>query len=85
MLEQKDQNLSLHRRLIQRNGHACSDYRLHTNVWDYRNPELTEWISLLGPGDVLQVFPKAEYPGWVNHVKLVEVDLYCETTGGLGC
>jgi len=85
MLDQRDQNPNLHRRPIQYNFPVSSDYRQHTNIWDYRNtePGMREWMSLLGPGDVLQVFPKAKFPGWVNYVKLVEVDLYCETDGVL--
>jgi hypothetical protein len=84
MSDQKDHNLCLNRPIIQRNARAWGEYRLHTNVWDYRNPqpEMREWMSLLGPGDVLQVFAKASPIAWENHVKSVEVELYCETDEG---
>ena len=36
-------------------------------------------MSMIASGDTLQVFAKAKYPGWANHVKRVEVDIYCET------
>lgn len=81
--DQKDHNPCPKRRLIQKNARACGEYRLHTNVWDYRNsqPEMREWMNLLGPGDVLQVFAKAAGQGWANYVKSVEVEIYCETAG----
>jgi hypothetical protein len=82
--DKKDHNLCLNRPVIQRNARACGEYRLHTNVWDFRNsqPEMREWMNLLGPGDVLQVFAKATGQAWVNYVKSVEVELYCETAEG---
>ena len=73
----KDQS---HTRDIQRNVHASWTWRKHIKIWDFKSqePGTKEWLELLKPGDQILVYAMALYPGWVNYVRYVRVDVYCE-------
>jgi hypothetical protein len=78
----KPDGRSLPRRPIQRNVHAEWEYREHVNVWDYHqtpDPSLRGWLSIIEGGDVIQVFPKARFDGWVNYVREAEIHLWSDS------
>jgi hypothetical protein len=49
-------------------------------VWDHRDqtPGLNDWLQSLQSGDVLQIYPKARYSGWMNYVEQIKVDIFYE-------
>ncbi|KAK0218434.1 hypothetical protein EDD85DRAFT_734092, partial [Armillaria nabsnona] len=63
---------------IQDNVRADSQYRTHVNVWDHQDapPLIKEWMANIKPGDTISVYPRARFPGWVNHVQSVTIDVY---------
>ena len=67
------------RHLIQRNVCASDKSRKHIVTWTHDNssPEIREWLASIRPSDTIGVFPKAMYPGWVNHVKYVKLEVFC--------
>lgn len=46
-------------------------------TWDVNDAGAEEWLRTLKAGQVLGVYPRALYPGWVNHVERVDVRVYC--------
>jgi hypothetical protein len=58
------------------NVHASSKWHTNRQIWDVRNPAKREWLLALKPGDVIQVFAKARYPGWENHVRHMKIELF---------
>ncbi|KAF4616605.1 hypothetical protein D9613_008514 [Agrocybe pediades] len=67
---------SPHRKKLQFNVHASWEDHLHTNVWDYRDPEYGDWFDQLYDGCVVTVYARAEFPAWQNYVKKVEITVY---------
>ena len=65
-------------RLIQHNVTASLDWRLHTITWNRDSQDSTTkaWIEQLKPGDTIAVFARAQFPGWVNFVRSVRVDIF---------
>jgi hypothetical protein len=67
-------------RKIQANVHASSTFLQHINIWDVEDNAiegLQEWLCLIEPGDAVEVYPMARYPGWINTVDYAEVEVYC--------
>ena len=66
---------------IQTNVHASDRMRVHTVVWGRgEGEEHGDVVSGLGKGDVVQVVPYAQWPGWMNFVYGVRVEVF---TSGL--
>jgi hypothetical protein len=64
-------------RLVQTNVHASRQWRTHVNTWDVHDSDqsIRNWLAQLQGGDVIQVYPKARYPGWVDFVRRVEIEI----------
>lgn len=67
---------------IQHNVHASRIYKTHTITWDREDPQLGEYprkyFDELRAGDWVQLVPKAEFPGWENHIRGGSIRLYLE-------
>ncbi|KAJ6606884.1 hypothetical protein B0H10DRAFT_2070560 [Mycena sp. CBHHK59/15] len=73
---------------VQRNVTASNLLKEHTVVWVADDlaaePELVNngsgdgagFVNLLSPGDSIAVIARAQYPGWVNRVRQVDVLVY---------
>ncbi|KAJ7265516.1 hypothetical protein C8J57DRAFT_389721 [Mycena rebaudengoi] len=72
--------LKLGRQPIQCNLHGSSTARVHRNVWASDNASwhtvMSDWMGTFRAGDIVEVYAKAMYPGWENHVDSVEVVAY---------
>ncbi|KAF8454887.1 hypothetical protein BGX38DRAFT_1267506 [Terfezia claveryi] len=66
-------------RLLQRNVHASSTFRKHTVILDFNDPSpgVKQWLEMFHAGDTLEIYGMALYPGWINFVDYVEVDVFC--------
>ncbi|RBR14477.1 uncharacterized protein FIESC28_07713 [Fusarium coffeatum] len=75
---------------IQRNVRASTETKCHTLEWRLNAPfeedetnesEVQGWLESISSGPCVEVgvFPLARYPGWVNHVYQVKVELYDDT------
>ncbi|KAI0310905.1 hypothetical protein OF83DRAFT_1178084 [Amylostereum chailletii] len=69
-------NSGSHRRTVQRNINSSLERRTHRNVWDHIAPVHREWLETFEPGDLLQVYPKALFPAWMNYVYSVRIVAY---------
>lgn len=70
-------DLSSDDRFICRNIHASDKSRNHYTVFGKRYPAIPcRWIDLLKPGDRIGVVPKTAFPGWVNHVQSISIEIY---------
>ena len=67
------------RKEIQRNVHACDISQTHVNVWDYLDDsaDTQAWLKRIGPGDLISVVPRATFLAWENHVKHVQIEVFC--------
>ncbi|KAH8147314.1 uncharacterized protein LAJ45_08792 [Morchella importuna] len=66
------------RKDVQRNLAATWEAKTHMVTWDANDPGAEScWLRTLKAGQVLGVYPRAQYPGWVNHVERVDVRVYC--------
>lgn len=65
-------------RHVQANVQASLEFRLHENVWDYRDetPGVAEWLNNLMSGDEVHLLARALYPGWTNFVVYARLDIY---------
>ncbi|KIJ91402.1 hypothetical protein K443DRAFT_686062 [Laccaria amethystina LaAM-08-1] len=73
---------------LQSNIRASANEALHEVVWtDVDDSKLNAWketgsgdgrgfVRLLQPGDKIAVIARARYPGWVNYVRRVEVEVF---------
>ncbi|KAJ6482446.1 hypothetical protein C8R45DRAFT_1001490 [Mycena sanguinolenta] len=71
--------LKLGRKRFQYNLHGSSKARVHRNVWVNDNTTwraISDWMGTFRAGDILEVYAKAMYPGWQNHVNFVEIVAY---------
>lgn len=66
------------RQNIQHNLHAVGDWKTHVNIWDRATASKGHrmWMDCLTVGTTLQVFGRALYQGWENHIKMVQVEVY---------
>ncbi|KAH9833286.1 uncharacterized protein C8Q71DRAFT_774892 [Rhodofomes roseus] len=72
-------------RVIMRNPPASRDFETHRIQWDLAlnedgtgaDAELQQWMSRFTGGEELSVFARAQYQGWSNHVRRVQLELYC--------
>lgn len=65
------------RHKIQNNVHGSMEKRTHRNVWvSDVNSRVSEWMGTFSSGDVVEVYARAQYPGWQNHVYSVEIVAY---------
>lgn len=69
-------------KMVQCNRRANSNFHSHHIHWDYleSDPSTKEWLASLVPGDTLQLFARACYPGWVNIVQEAEMIVEYETS-----
>jgi len=69
------------RRDLQYNVHAKREFTRHEICWgiDSEDPSVHEWTASIRGGDTIQVIPKAQWPGWVNSVQEVEIELHATT------
>ncbi|XXG96823.1 hypothetical protein Hte_003114 [Hypoxylon texense] len=67
--------------LVQRNVRADRNSKVHFNDYDTRNSGMTKdmrnWFASLRPGDIIGLYPRAQYPGWCNNVKSAQIELWC--------
>ncbi|KAF7377540.1 ANK-REP-REGION domain-containing protein [Mycena sanguinolenta] len=71
--------LKLGRQRFQSNLHGSSKARVHRNVWVNDNTTwraISDWMGTFRAGDILEVYAKAAYLGWENHVNFVEIVAY---------
>ncbi|EDR00465.1 uncharacterized protein LACBIDRAFT_313370 [Laccaria bicolor S238N-H82] len=73
---------------LQSNIRASAKEAFHEVVWtDVEDWTVNSWgetgsgdgrgfVRLLQPGDKIAVIARARYPGWVNHVRRVEVEIF---------
>ncbi|KAK3898022.1 putative heterokaryon incompatibility protein [Staphylotrichum tortipilum] len=54
-----------------------------TTLWDVRNPQprSAPWLRSLRPSDILQIIPRAAYPGWVNIVREATIEIEYQPAG----
>ncbi|KAJ7725555.1 hypothetical protein B0H16DRAFT_1781882, partial [Mycena metata] len=65
------------RRKIENNVHGSPDTRTHRNVWvPSLSSKYSDWMATFRSDDVLEVYAKAQYPGWENHVYSAEIVAY---------
>lgn len=69
---------SLPRIRVQTNIHADYQFRRHVNTFDWADPnqERREWVKALRPGDRIQLYAIARYPGWQNFVQKVKMTVH---------
>ena len=73
---------------ISRNIHASSRTKTHTAEWirgddeDTVEDERRTLVRSLEAGDVVQVVPRALFPGWVNHVHGVQIRIFTTPVAG---
>ncbi|KAF8147990.1 hypothetical protein B0H34DRAFT_270965 [Crassisporium funariophilum] len=65
---------------LQRNRRANKEYRCHKILWTNEDAESADvpgagFVQSLRMGDRIAVIARAQYPGWVNHVDSVEVEV----------
>ncbi|KZT19167.1 hypothetical protein NEOLEDRAFT_989551 [Neolentinus lepideus HHB14362 ss-1] len=60
---------------IARNIHAHQKWQIHTIVWE--KPEDHPLMRELRMGDMIEIWPEARYPGWVNYVRHASVKIFC--------
>lgn len=65
------------RRHIQANQHAVREWQTHVNTWDIcsADQDTKDWLGTLRSGDTVQVFARAQYPGWCNYVRRVDIEI----------
>src|SRR3569833_404843 len=55
-----------------------------TAIWDVHDPSCRsqrgKWVAELQPGDVIQMVPKARYPGWINILQEASIKVEYEPT-----
>lgn len=63
---------------VQTNLHADLNFRRHINTFDWAeaNQERKEWVKALRPGDRLQLYAIARFPGWLNFVQKVKITIH---------
>lgn len=63
---------------VQTNIHADFKFRRHVNTfdWEHLNQERREWIRALRPGQRIQLYAVARYPGWQNFVQKVKMTVH---------
>ena len=72
---------------IQTNVHADAESKTHVNVLDCDdgNQGRSDWVKSLQPGDRIQLYAVAMYPGWLNFVQEAEITVnYREVIGKEG-
>ena len=72
---------------VQTNVHADAEPRTHVNILDCDegNQGRSDWVKSLQPGDRIQLYAVARYPGWQNYVQEAEITVnYHEVIGKEG-
>ncbi|KIY69978.1 hypothetical protein CYLTODRAFT_488459 [Cylindrobasidium torrendii FP15055 ss-10] len=65
------------RKRVQNNLHGSPKKRFHRNIWMHGvGTENSNWLSKFRNGDTINVYPKAQFPGWLNYVYSVELVAY---------
>ena len=67
---------------FQENVHASNEWRKHMNIFDRRTASeaVLRWMDRLTVGSKLQIWAKAAYHGWENHVRMVQLDVFGSET-----
>ncbi|KAL8741752.1 MAG: hypothetical protein Q9190_005676 [Brigantiaea leucoxantha] len=67
-------------RMIQTNRVASWKFHEHTNQWNFSDadPTLREFVTSIRDGDVIQVIPRARWPGWRNYIRGIQIEVYCK-------
>ncbi|KAG9569038.1 hypothetical protein KCU71_g2592, partial [Aureobasidium melanogenum] len=65
----EDAEPELPRHIIQQYNYSALVPRLHTIVVNEEDSDDKKWLQKLRAGDVLQLYPRARVPGWVNAVR----------------
>ena len=67
----------MNERLIIKNPIQQRSYNTHRIQWSpsSEDPDISEWVNGLEVGDKIIVRGWAKYPGWMNFVTSVEVDV----------
>lgn len=70
------------RRGIQSNHRANHNYHTYVRKWDFQDsdPRTSQLVRSLQPGDVIQLFPRAYYQGWVNFIKEATIEIEFDDT-----
>lgn len=66
-------------RRVVTNVHAGTEYKRHEVVWDMSSEDegVREGVRRLRAGQRIEVSAWAMYPGWVNHVREVSIEVEC--------
>ncbi|KAJ6581821.1 hypothetical protein B0H19DRAFT_1018794 [Mycena capillaripes] len=66
------------RQVSHNNLHGSDKKLMHQNLLahDSSMQSISDWMETFRGGDVVEVYAKARYPGWANHVYAVEVVAY---------
>lgn len=61
-----------------RNIHAGRHWRTKTIQWGVHDDEkdVREWVDNIKNGQLIELTAWAQYPGWENHVKSAQIDVY---------
>ncbi|KAK4207887.1 heterokaryon incompatibility protein-domain-containing protein, partial [Rhypophila decipiens] len=70
---------------ILQNELASREYRHHVVVWQVESAEsdfnsdssTRKFLGSIRHSDVIQVTPRAMFPGWSNHVRSIRIEAYC--------
>ncbi len=79
-LSQENRKQQVDRRFwFQQNFRASRLSRAHLNDWHFENltHEKRTWLAAIRYGDKIAIFPRSQHPGWENHVKSLEIKLWC--------
>lgn len=74
------------RRRISTNLRATSSFNTYHASWDYctSDARIAHVVTSLQPGDVIQLFARAHFAGWVNFVKEARIEIFYEGVKSLG-
>ncbi|KAF6744157.1 hypothetical protein DFP72DRAFT_930100 [Ephemerocybe angulata] len=56
-------------------GQPSNGQRWASMVVQYN--EMKGWFEKVGPADIVGLYPMAKYPGWENHMKEAEMEMWC--------
>lgn len=68
---------------VQLNLSATSTWKKHIQIWDrdYAAPDALRMLNLVRRGCTVEFLPRAQYPGWMNYVRHMRIDVYWCITG----
>ena len=65
---------------IQHNRAGDENFSTATTLWETQSisPRSKWWLGIIQPGDVIQLIPKAQFPGWVNIIRRGSIEIEYE-------